>query len=68
MRNLQVDGLTCRAGNRALDLQGFENAPIYDVSLQDCDFGEMKAPSVIKNVRGLKLENVKLGGKVVDKL
>ena len=68
MRNLQVDGLTCRAGNRALDLQGFENAPIYDVSLQNCDFGEMKAASVIKNVRGLKLENVRLGGKVVDKL
>jgi polygalacturonase len=68
VRNYVVENLTCRAGNRALDLQGFENAPIYDVTLRNCTFGKMKEPSVIKNVRGLKLENVKFGGKVVDNL
>ncbi len=68
MRNLQVEGLKCKTGNRALDLQGFENAPIYDVSLKNCSFGEMKAASVIKNVKGLKLDRVTVSGKVVDKL
>lgn len=68
MRNLQVDGLTCLSGNRALDLQGFENAPIYDVSLKNCTFGEIKNASVIKNVRGLKLSNVTIGGKKVESL
>jgi polygalacturonase len=68
MRNLQVDGLTCRAGNRALDLQGFDNAPIYDVSLENCSFGEMKAASIMKNVRGLKLANVTVGGRKVETL
>ncbi|MFL6468398.1 MAG: glycoside hydrolase family 28 protein, partial [Pyrinomonadaceae bacterium] len=68
MRNLQVDGLTCKAGNRALDLQGFENAPIYDVKLKNCSFGEMKSTSVIKNVRGLDLDNVTVAGKNVDQL
>lgn len=63
MRNLQVDGLTCRSGNRALDLQGFENAPIYDVRLSNCSFGEIKNASVIKNVRGLELRNVTVSGK-----
>lgn len=68
MRNLQVDGLTCRSGNRALDLQGFENAPIYDVRLSNCSFGEIKNASVIKNVRGLELRNVTVSGKKVVSL
>lgn len=68
MRNLQVDGLTCRSGNRAVDLQGFENAPIYDVSLSNCSFGEMKNASIVKNVRGLTLKNVSVNGKAVESL
>lgn len=68
VRNLQVDGLTCRTGNRAVDLQGLDNAPIYDVSLSNCTFGEIKNSSVIKNVKGLKLSNVRIGGKVVESL
>ena len=68
MRNLQVDGLTCKSGNRALDLQGFENAPIYDVKLANCSFGEMKNPSIVKNVRGMELKNVTVRGKKVDSL
>ena len=68
MRNYVVEDLTCRAGNRPVDLQGFENAPIFDVSLRNCSFGEMKSESVIKNVRGLNLKNVTVGGKQVEKL
>lgn len=68
VRNVQIDGLTCGSGNRAADLQGLDNAPIYDVSLRNCTFGAMKNASVIKNVNGLKLSNVKIGGKTVDSL
>lgn len=68
VRNYVVDNLTCTSGNRAVDLQGLDNAPIYDVTLRNCSFGGMKNPSVIKNVRGMKLDNVKVSGKQVDKL
>ena len=68
VRNYVVDGLTCTTGNRAVDLQGLDNAPIYEVSLKNCTFGVLKNPSVLKNVKGLKLENVKVEGKIVDKL
>lgn len=66
VRNLQVDGLTAANGNRAVDLQGLDNAPIYDIVLKNCTFGEMKNKSIVKNVKGIKLENVKIAGKVVD--
>ena len=68
VRNVRIDGLTCGSGNRALDLQGLDNAPIFDVSLKNCTFGTMKNESIIKNVKGLKLEGVTIGGKRVDSL
>ncbi|MBK6725527.1 MAG: hypothetical protein IPG58_20365 [Acidobacteria bacterium] len=68
VRNVQIDGLTCGTGNRALDLQGLDNAPIFDVSLKNCTFGTMKNASIVKNVKGLKLEKVSIGGKTVDSL
>jgi polygalacturonase len=68
VRNVQIDGLTCGSGNRAVDLQGLDNAPIYDISLKNCSFGEMKNKSVVKNVKGLRLENVKIGGNAVDSI
>jgi hypothetical protein len=49
-------------------VQGFENAPVYDLRLKDCTFENVQRPSVVKNVSGLKLENVKVNGTVVDKL
>ncbi|HLA96216.1 MAG TPA: glycoside hydrolase family 28 protein [Pyrinomonadaceae bacterium] len=68
MRNYVVEDLTCTTGNKAVDLQGLDNAPIYDVTMKNCTFGTVKNPSVIKNVKGLKLENVRIGAKVVDNL
>ncbi len=68
VRNVRIDGLTCGSGNRALDPQGLDNAPIFDVSLKNCTFGTMKNESIIKNVKGLKLEGVTIGGKRVDSL
>lgn len=68
VRNYVVENLTCLTPNMAVDLQGLDNAPIYDVRLINCDFGTVKKPSIIKNVRNLKLENVKVGGKTVTEL
>jgi polygalacturonase len=68
VRNYVVEDLTCVNGNRAVDLQGLPNAPIYDVTMKNCTFGTVKNLSIVKNVVGLKLENVKIGGKVVDRL
>ena len=68
VRNYVVEDLTCETGNRAVDLQGLDNAPIYDIHLGNCSFGSVKNPSIIKNVKGLKLENIKIGGKPVSQL
>ena len=68
VRNYVVENLTCATGNRAVDLQGLDNAPIYNVSMRNCTFGKVDKPSIVKNVKGLKLENVKVDGKAVSDL
>lgn len=68
VRNYVVENLTCLTPNMAVDLQGLDNAPIYDVKLINCDFGTVKKPSIIKNVKNLKLERVKVAGKQVTEL
>jgi polygalacturonase len=68
VRNYVVENLICSTGNRAVDLQGLDNAPIYDVRMSNCAFGKVDKPSIVKNVRGLKLENVKVAGKTVNEL
>ena len=68
VRNYVVENLTCVTGKRAVDLQGLDNAPIYDVAMRNCTFGKIEKPSIVKNVRGLKLDNVKIAGKAVEQL
>lgn len=68
VRNYVVEYLTCAKGNRAVDLQGLDKAPIYDVVIKNCTFQTVEKPSIVKNVRGLELENVKINGKVVESL
>jgi len=68
VRNYVVENLKCTSGNRAVDLQGLDNAPLYDVTLKDCTFDTLAKESIVRNVRGLKLENVRIAGKIVEKL
>ncbi len=68
VRNYVVENLTCGKGNRAVDLQGLDNAPIYDITMKNCTFSAIEKESIIKNVQGVKLDNVKINGKIVDSL
>lgn len=68
VRNFVVENLTAQDCNKAVDLQGLDNAPLYDIVLKNCDFGKVTNTNIVKNVKGLKLDNVKMNGKVVDNL
>lgn len=68
VKNYSVENLTSRKSKNGLDLQGLDNAPIYDITLKNCTFDNVSNGNIVKNVRGINLENVKFNGKVVDKL
>ena len=65
LRNLQVENLKSGKSRYAMDLQGFPNAPITNVRLENCTFDNAAEPSIVKNVQGLELRNVRVNGKVL---
>ncbi|HSB26251.1 MAG TPA: glycoside hydrolase family 28 protein [Pyrinomonadaceae bacterium] len=68
VRNYTVDKLTSSRSKHALDVQGLTNAPIYDLRLSNCAFDNVAEPSIVKNISGATLDNVRVNGKLVERL
>jgi polygalacturonase len=68
VRDVRVDAVVSGKSKCAVDAQGYDNAPIYDVRLSNCDFTRVAGPSVVKDVRGLTLDNVRVNGRKVSSL
>lgn len=60
VRNVRMENVTSQKSNYALYLRGFEDAPIYDIELEDCTFSNVARPNVVEHVRGLRLDNVQI--------
>ncbi|EDY82716.1 Polygalacturonase superfamily [Verrucomicrobiia bacterium DG1235] len=60
VRNVVVRRLTSRESKYALFLKGYEHTPITGIRLIDCQFEGVQRPSVLLNVRGLQLDNVRM--------
>ncbi len=65
VRDVEIEALVNGKSHCAIDAQGYQNAPIYDLSLRDCDFQNVAEPNIIKNVKGITFRNVKINGKPV---
>ena len=68
VRNYSVERITSSKSQHALDVQGLTGAPVYDLRLSDCTFNNVAQASIIKNVSGINLKNVKINGKEVESL
>ena len=68
VRNFVVEDLKSGRSKHALDVQGFEQAPVFNLRLEDCTFDNVASPSIVRNVTNMQLDNVRVNGKPVDKL
>jgi polygalacturonase len=68
MRNYIVEDVRSGKSEYAVDLQGLDKAPIVNVRMKGVTFDNVAKGSIVKNVEGIKLDLVKVNGKVVDKL
>lgn len=68
VRNFTVDHVASKKSKYAFDVQGFANAPIYDLRLSDCTFDNVAEDSIVKNVKDATLTNVRVNGKIMEKL
>lgn len=51
---------------RVLDLQGFETAPIRNITFRDCDFVRAAEPDIVSHVQGLTYQRVRRNGRAVE--
>src|SRR6267142_2229807 len=65
LRHLVVENLKSGKSKHALDLQGLTKAHVTDVQLSNCTFDNVAGESILKNVDGLTLRNVRINGKLL---
>lgn len=68
VRNVNIQNLTTKKAQYAVYLRGFKSAPIDDVRLVNCNLQGVEKPSVIENVKGLRMDNVHINGKLVNEV
>ena len=68
MRNYSVERVVSLKSQHVADVQGLANAPITNLRLRDCTFENAASPSIVRNVQGLILDNVKVNGNVITQL
>jgi polygalacturonase len=66
VRNIQVQGVTCAKSKYALYLRAFEQAPLTDVTVEQCTFDNVQQPNRIEHVRNLRLREVRINGERVS--
>jgi len=65
VRNINMENVTSKKSRYALQINAYERSPATDIYLKDCTFDGVERPNVLKGVRNLTLENVRINGDVV---
>ncbi|SMF15270.1 Polygalacturonase [Alteromonadaceae bacterium Bs31] len=67
VRDIVIENFHCNnVIHKALNLQGFERAPMSDITLRNCHFDKVGEASIVKNVNNFVLDNVSIEGNVVN--
>jgi polygalacturonase len=64
-RGIHLESIVSGKSAYGIDAQGLAAAPVYNVSLRDCDFSNVKNRNIVKHVKGITLRNVKLNGRLL---
>lgn len=65
LRDVVIENVIAEKAVYGIDAQGLAGAPAYDITLRNCTFDHVEKPNIIKHVKDLKLENVRMNGKKV---
>jgi len=68
VRTVRLEQVVSGSSQYGIDAQGLDDAPVCDVALSDCDFRNVAKGNIVKNVRGLSLNNVRINDRPVASL
>lgn len=65
VKNISIRNVTCQKSKYGVYLAGYRNSPIRGVSLAHCTFNNAAKGNLAKNVEDVRLEDVRVNGKVI---
>ncbi len=68
MRGFYVDNMKSSKSKLGVDIQGLDAGPVENVSIKNSTFDNVADGNIVKNLKGVKLDNVKFNGKLFDSL
>ena len=66
VRDIEVRNVTSRKSKYGLLLRGYARDPVADVRIRDCTFDGVADGDLVEAVRDLRLENVRVNGRLVN--
>lgn len=66
MRNFTADNIKSGKSEYVLDAQGFENAPIENITIKNSTFENVGKGIMAANLKGTEIENVRVNGKLIN--
>ncbi len=64
VRNINMENVTSKKSRYALSIRAYDRSPATDIHLKDCIFDNVDRDNILKGVKNLILENVKINSKV----
>ena len=67
VRDIVIENLHCKnVIRKPFNLQGFERAPMRDITVRNCTFARGGEPSIVRHVENFTLDNVTIEGQVIS--
>jgi polygalacturonase len=65
-RDIEMRNVKSKKSQYALYMRGLERGTIADIRILDCTFDDVAKPNVVERVQGLRIQNTRINGKLVN--
>jgi hypothetical protein len=68
VRNINMENVTSKKSRYALSIRAYDRSSATDIHLKNCTFDNVERENILKGVKNLTLENVKINGEVLNEV
>jgi polygalacturonase len=66
VRNINMENVICNKSKYGVRIDAYERSPVSGLHLKNCRFMDVHEGNILNHVKDVKVDNVKINGKLVD--
>jgi hypothetical protein len=66
VRNINMENVTCNKSKYGVPIDAYERSPVSGLHIKNCSFMNVRSGNILNHVTDLKVENVKINGRLVN--